>query len=100
MGYRRSAELARLLWSTLVCFPMSEGSVPPNAVILVAEDNEVAREGLAVLLRRAGYQVIPAANGQEALDRLDADTRPDVILLDMLMPVLDGWHFLERLRQR
>jgi CheY-like chemotaxis protein len=64
---------------------------------LVVEDNDVAREGLAVALRREGYGVVPAANGQEALDHLHTGPRPDLVLLDMLMPVLDGWHFLERL---
>jgi CheY-like chemotaxis protein len=42
---------------------------------------------------------VPAANGEEALRLLAAGPAPDLILLDMLMPVLDGWHFLERLRQ-
>ena len=68
-------------------------------LILVVEDNDVAREGLAVVLRREGYGVLTAANGEEALSHLRAGPRPDLILLDMLMPVLDGWHFLERLKR-
>jgi CheY-like chemotaxis protein len=66
--------------------------------ILVVEDNDVAREGLAAILRREGYTVALAANGQEALDRLKDHPAPALILLDMLMPVLDGWHFLEQLQ--
>jgi len=67
--------------------------------VLVVEDNEVAREGLAVVLQRAGYEVALAANGREALDLLRSGPQPQLILLDMLMPVLDGWHFLERLKR-
>jgi CheY-like chemotaxis protein len=66
---------------------------------MVVEDNDVAREGLAVILQRHGYRVVPARNGEEALRLLWGGPRPDLILLDMLMPVLDGWHFLERLGQ-
>jgi CheY-like chemotaxis protein len=67
--------------------------------LLVVEDNAVVREGLAVILRREGYEVVPAADGEEALRMLRAAPRPDLVILDMLMPVLDGWHFLERLRR-
>jgi len=73
---------------------------PPQAGrarVLVVEDNEVAREGLAVVLGGAGYEVALAANGQEALDLLRAGPAFDLILLDMLMPVLDGWRFPARL---
>jgi CheY-like chemotaxis protein len=72
----------------------------PSRRVLVVEDNAIAREGLAVVLRRAGYEVVTATNGQEAIDLLGAGPRPDLILLDMLMPVLDGWHFLGLLRGR
>ena len=68
--------------------------------VLVVEDNDSVREVLAVLLRREGYGVVLAANGDEALHRLRAGPRPDLILLDMLMPILDGWHLLERLKQQ
>jgi CheY-like chemotaxis protein len=67
--------------------------------LLVVEDNEAAREGLAFVLRRAGFHVLTAADGRRALLLLWSVPPPEVILLDMLLPVLDGWHFLERLRQ-
>jgi CheY-like chemotaxis protein len=67
--------------------------------LLIVEDNDVTRAGLATLLRRAGFDLALAADGQQALDYLKAGGRPDVILLDMLLPVLDGWHFLERLQE-
>jgi CheY-like chemotaxis protein len=74
-------------------------AAPAPRTILLVEDNDVSREGVAVVLTRAGYRVVPAANGEEALRLLRAGPPPDLILLDMLMPVLDGWHFLERLRR-
>ena len=67
--------------------------------ILVVEDDPIAREGLNVILRRDGYEVVLAGNGEEALAALHRQ-RPDLILLDMLMPVLDGWHFLQRVQEK
>ena len=57
--------------------------------VLVVEDEWVIAEVLAMTLADAGYQVITAANGRQALASL-AETRPDVIVTDMMMPVLDG----------
>jgi two-component system response regulator MprA len=70
-----------------------------SGTLLIVEDNEVVREGLAVVLRRAGYAVVPAANGQEALAALRGGLRPDLILLDMLLPTVDGWRFLDQRRR-
>jgi CheY-like chemotaxis protein len=70
-----------------------------DRLILVVEDDALAREGLNLLLQAEGYQVAVAANGKEALDWLRKGSRPDLVLLDMLMPVLDGWHFLKSLQQ-
>jgi two-component system chemotaxis response regulator CheY len=67
--------------------------------VLVVEDEPVARDGLAAILRRHGYTVFAAEHGQRALDLLLAGAQPDLILLDMLMPVLDGWRFLQLLPQ-
>jgi CheY-like chemotaxis protein len=67
-----------------------------SAQILLVEDNDLSREEWAITLRREGFQVISARHGQEALDYLKAGQPPDLILLDMLLPVLDGWHFLRK----
>ena len=68
----------------------------PGETILVAEDNAVEREGLAVVLRQRGYTVLTARDGAEALKLLQAGPAPGLILLDMMMPGCDGWEFLDR----
>jgi CheY-like chemotaxis protein len=73
-------------------------AAPAHPTLLVVDDNDVSREGFAAVLERAGYRVVPAANGEEALRRLGVGPPVDLVLLDMLMPVLDGWHFLDRLK--
>jgi CheY-like chemotaxis protein len=65
--------------------------------VMVVEDHAATREGMAAIVRRNGYDVVAAGDGQEALDRLAAGPLPEVVLLDMLLPVLDGWRLLERL---
>jgi CheY-like chemotaxis protein len=68
-------------------------------IILVVEDNEAAREGLGVILRKEGHEVVLAANGQQALDLIRGGLCPNLIVLDMLLPVLDGWQFLQQMRR-
>jgi two-component system, cell cycle response regulator DivK len=65
--------------------------------ILLVEDNEMNRDMLSRRLIRSGYDVNVAVNGQEALDWL-AGSVPDLILLDMSLPVLDGWEVAQRIR--
>jgi CheY-like chemotaxis protein len=65
--------------------------------VLVVEDYPDTREALRFVLSDAGYDVVLTANGQEALDYLRDNPPPAVILLDMLMPVLDGWQFLNEM---
>jgi CheY-like chemotaxis protein len=72
---------------------------PRKPLILVVEDHEFARQALAALLESMGYDVVEAANGREALAHVDKGARPDVILLDLMMPVMDGWEFMQRQRR-
>jgi CheY-like chemotaxis protein len=68
--------------------------------VLVVEDDEDIRDVLATVLHESGYSVIIAKNGEEALQRLRTGTcRPCVILLDLWMPVMDGWQFREAQRK-
>jgi CheY-like chemotaxis protein len=65
--------------------------------VLIAEDNAVNRELLRELLELRGYAVMEACNGMEALDQI-AKTQPDILLLDLSMPVLDGFGTIEKIR--
>jgi CheY-like chemotaxis protein len=67
--------------------------------VLVADDNESAREGHAFALRQAGYDVVTAGSGAAALALLRAGPAPDLLVLDMMMPGLDGWLLVQRLRE-
>jgi CheY-like chemotaxis protein len=67
--------------------------------ILVVEDDEATRDALTLVLQASGYQVTTAANGQEALDALREPSPPCLILLDLMMPVMDGWQFRALQRQ-
>jgi CheY-like chemotaxis protein len=60
--------------------------------ILVVDDDPEIRESLREVLLSAGHDVSTAANGKDALDHLHT-RRPDVILLDLMMPVMNGWQF-------
>jgi CheY-like chemotaxis protein len=63
------------------------------ARVLIIEDDADLRETLAELLRLNGYSVQTAANGQDALQRLRSSDPPRLILLDLMMPVMNGWEF-------
>jgi CheY-like chemotaxis protein len=64
--------------------------------ILVVDDDADIRDTLAQVLEDEGYQVSSASNGLEALERLrTSSTIPALILLDLMMPVMNGWQFNE-----
>jgi CheY-like chemotaxis protein len=60
-------------------------------VVLIVEDDDEIRGLLAEMLADGGYEVTTARNGVEALAELRGARRPNVILLDLIMPVMDGW---------
>src|SRR6266498_3541853 len=70
-----------------------------SGTILVADDDTDIRDILKDTLNSLGARIITAANGQECLDRLEADA-PDLILLDIEMPIKNGLQVLKELRQR
>ncbi len=65
--------------------------------VLLAEDNEMNRDLFARLLGEAGYTVLEAADGSEAVD-LAREEEPAAVLMDLSMPVMDGWEATRRLR--
>ena len=67
------------------------------ARLLIVEDDDVIREVLVFTLADEGYAVETAADGQAALEQLAVST-PDVILLDMMLPVIDGWEATRQLK--
>jgi len=66
---------------------------PDEKSILIVEDDLDLREALSAVLRDEGYRVAMAADGREALDCLRRQSRPSLILLDLTMPVMNGWQF-------
>ena len=66
--------------------------------VLVIEDDEDIRTVVTTRLKRAGYDTIIAADGMDGLRRFYGD-RPDLVVLDIAMPVMDGWQVVERLRE-
>lgn len=74
---------------------MNDTSIQPN--ILLVEDNEMSRDMLARRLKRRDYHVVTAVDGAEAL-QIAYDLRPDLILMDLSLPVLDGWEASKQLK--
>jgi two-component system chemotaxis response regulator CheY len=68
-------------------------------LVLVVDDDPDILQTLGLCLSSEGYRVLMAANGKEALDILERE-RPSVILLDLMMPVMDGWQFVAELDHR
>jgi CheY-like chemotaxis protein len=64
-----------------------------GARILVVEDDAAIRDELADVLREHGYDVLVAENGEEALGRLSSEDPLCLIVLDLMMPIMDGWGF-------
>jgi signal transduction histidine kinase/DNA-binding response OmpR family regulator len=86
-------------WNRLVSLLRKYDCAFPPCRVLVVEDEADMRNILRRMLERAGWVVAEAANGHEALERL-AEDRPHLILLDLMMPEMDGFVFVEVLRQQ
>lgn len=65
--------------------------------ILLVEDNEMNRDMLSRRLTRNGFEITIAVNGQEGVDKATSD-RPDLILMDMSLPVMDGWEATRQIK--
>ena len=71
----------------------------PSNVVLVVDDDPDILEALSEILEAEGFEIRRARNGKEALDRLEP-APPQLILLDLMMPVMDGWEFAQKMRQK
>ena len=67
--------------------------------VLIVDDEKLIVKATSLVLKLAGYSVLKAYNGPEGLERAAADN-PDVIMLDIMMPGMDGWQVLERLKEK
>ena len=70
-----------------------------NAKILIADDDRNICELLMIYLEKENYNVVLAGNGEEALLKFDEE-EPDILLLDVMMPRLDGWQVCRELRKK
>ncbi len=72
---------------------------PVGQRVLVVDDEPIVREVLSRYLARDGYAVDTAEDGQAALEAFEKEP-PDLILLDVMMPRMDGWEVLQRMQER
>jgi CheY-like chemotaxis protein len=70
------------------------------APVIVVDDDPDLREGLRDLLAGEGYLVHTAENGERALEMIRSVGDGPIVLLDLMMPVMDGWHVLDELRRQ
>jgi CheY-like chemotaxis protein len=69
-----------------------------NAVVLIVDDDAEVRDVVRTTLRNAGLNTAEAANGRAALEWMDENPAPDLVLLDLMMPEMDGFQFLDQIR--
>ena len=67
--------------------------------ILVADDDPVLRELVCDIIKKQGYKPVEAANGQQALDIFFGSKGIELLILDVMMPVYDGWEVLKEIRE-
>jgi CheY-like chemotaxis protein len=87
---------ARAILDSMEAFTDTRSSAPDS--VLIVEDDEDLRDSMASSLRDAGFEVAVASHGLEALARLRSEARPGVILLDLMMPEMNGWELMATLQ--
>ncbi|MFY9461922.1 MAG: response regulator [Candidatus Sungiibacteriota bacterium] len=76
---------------------MPDGSPQTQTIVLIVEDDKFLRALLSEKLKREGIFVVDAENGEEAMLKMKAEPRPHLILLDLLLPIIDGFEVLRRM---
>lgn len=82
-----------------LCRPYREGETVDKGKVMVADDDKNIAELLRLYLEKEGYQVVIASDGEEALAKFGPEN-PDIVLLDIMMPKLDGWQVLREIRKK
>jgi CheY-like chemotaxis protein len=80
--------------------PGTEQALEEAGTVLVVEDDHDVRVAVRILLEEEGYRVLSVTDGRRALEMLERAVTepPSLILLDLMLPVMDGWEFAERIR--
>jgi CheY-like chemotaxis protein len=73
-------------------------TTPAGRRVLVIDDDDIERQRIRAALEPGGWDVVEAANGRAALAQLDAGLPPDAVLLDLMMPEMNGFEFLDEFR--
>jgi CheY-like chemotaxis protein len=79
---------------------MTEEAQQEKKTIMIAEDDVFIGDIYEVKLKDAGYNVVLANNGREAIEKLESGIKPHIMLLDIVMPYMDGFDVLEAINQR
>jgi CheY-like chemotaxis protein len=79
-------------------FPSNADRTMASRLIMVVEDERASRRALSSLLRTAGYERRAAESAEEALQMVDAERLPAVVLVDLNLPGMDGLELIARLR--
>jgi CheY-like chemotaxis protein len=74
-------------------------TAPTATTVLIVDDDDDIREALADVIRGAGYRIVEATNGKPALEYLRAASEPTIMLLDLMMPIVDGHEVLRRVAE-
>src|SRR4051794_39649202 len=98
MPMKYSFQPARIAGFYMRTKPAPTAAVASRAKVLIVEDNSDVRRLYAIGLNQRGYEVKLAANGAEAVERISSE-KPDVVLLDWLMPLMDGGEVLRKLSE-
>ncbi len=68
-------------------------------LVMLVDDSNVLRKITVFNLRKHGYDVVEATNGEEAIQKLSGGVKPDLMLLDIMMPKMDGFTVLKKLKE-
>jgi hypothetical protein len=82
--------------------PASEPAIkvrPKDGPVLVVDDDEAFRTEIVEVLQRSGYAVVSAGDGREALEYLRGDNAPALVILDMMMPLMEGWSLFDAVKR-